>query len=92
MGYHGHEGLLSVTDVPYRTPIATAFVNAGSQIGLPVIDVNGQRQVGINYLQVNDDFRLTAIISFVRDREIINVQQNSLLVTIVLYISYDFVC
>jgi len=51
-GYHGQNGLLSVTDVPYRTPLAKAFVDAGSQIGLPIIDVNGEKQVGINYLQV----------------------------------------
>lgn len=52
MDYRGQNGLLSVTDVPYRTLIAKAFVNAGSQIGLPVIDVNGEKQVGINYIQV----------------------------------------
>ncbi|XP_025204501.1 glucose dehydrogenase [FAD, quinone]-like [Melanaphis sacchari] len=52
LDYHGQDGLLSVTDVPYKTPIAKAFVDAGSQIGLPVIDVNGEKQVGINYLQV----------------------------------------
>lgn len=51
-GYHGHDGLLSVTNVPYRTLVAKAFVDAGSQIGLPIIDVNGEKQVGINYLQV----------------------------------------
>ncbi|CAI6364246.1 unnamed protein product [Macrosiphum euphorbiae] len=51
-GYHGQDGLLSVTDVPYRTPVAKAFVEAGSQIGLPIIDVNGEKQIGINYLQV----------------------------------------
>ncbi|KAL5239947.1 hypothetical protein ACI65C_007357 [Semiaphis heraclei] len=51
LGYHGRNGLLSVSDVPHRTPIAKAFVEAGSQIGLPVIDVNGEKQVGINYLQ-----------------------------------------
>ncbi|KAF0766819.1 glucose dehydrogenase, partial [Aphis craccivora] len=51
-GYHGENGLLSVSDVPYRTPIAKAFVDAGSQIGLPIIDVNGEKQIGINYLQV----------------------------------------
>lgn len=50
--YHGRDGLLSVTDVPFRTPIAKAFVDAGSQIGLPVIDFNGEKQIGINYLQV----------------------------------------
>ncbi|XP_025194112.1 glucose dehydrogenase [FAD, quinone]-like isoform X1 [Melanaphis sacchari] len=50
-GYHGKSGLLSVTDVPYKTPIAKAFVEAGSQIGLPIVDVNGKKQIGINYLQ-----------------------------------------
>jgi len=50
--YHGRNGLLSVTNVPYKTQIAKAFVEAGSQIGLPVIDVNGEKQIGINYLQV----------------------------------------
>lgn len=52
MGYHGQNGLLTVTDVPFKTPIAKAFVDAGSQIGLPVIDVNGEKQVGVNYVQV----------------------------------------
>lgn len=52
MEYHGKDGLLSVTDIPYRTPIARAFVDAGSQIGLPVVDFNGEKQIGINYIQV----------------------------------------
>ncbi|KAE9542798.1 hypothetical protein AGLY_002709 [Aphis glycines] len=49
--YHRKNGFLSVQDVPFRTPIAKAFVDAGSQIGLPVIDVNGENQIGINYIQ-----------------------------------------
>lgn len=53
MNYHGQNGLLSVSDVPYRTTVAKAFVDAGSQIGLPIIDVNGEKSVGINYIQVN---------------------------------------
>lgn len=52
MNYHGQNGLLSVNDVPYRTTVAKAFVDAGSQIGLPIIDVNGEKSVGINYIQV----------------------------------------
>jgi len=52
MDYHGQNGLLSVSDVPYRTPIAKAFVNAGLEIGLPLIDVNGEKDIGINYIQV----------------------------------------
>ncbi|KAF0768148.1 glucose dehydrogenase, partial [Aphis craccivora] len=62
-GYHGKNGLLSVTEVPYyRTlAIAMAFVEAGSQIGLPVIDVNGEKQIGINYLQVSKEINVATM-------------------------------
>jgi len=60
-GYHGKNGLLSVTEIPYRTPIAKAFVEAGSQIGLPVIDVNGEKQIGINYLQVSKEVNVVIL-------------------------------
>jgi len=61
-GYHGKNGLLSVTEVPYRTlAIAMAFVEAGSQIGLPVIDVNGEKQIGINYLQVSKEINVVIL-------------------------------
>ncbi|XP_050440620.1 glucose dehydrogenase [FAD, quinone]-like isoform X2 [Adelges cooleyi] len=50
-GYHGHNGLLSINNVPFRTPIAKAFVDSGNEIGLPIIDYNGKHQIGINYLQ-----------------------------------------
>lgn len=53
VNYHGHDGLMSVSDVPFRTSIAKAFVDSGAQIGLPVIDVNGENPIGINYIQVN---------------------------------------
>ncbi|XP_015377490.1 PREDICTED: glucose dehydrogenase [FAD, quinone]-like [Diuraphis noxia] len=52
VNYHGHNGLMSVIDVPYKTQIADAFVDAGAQIGLPVADLNGKNQIGINYIQV----------------------------------------
>jgi len=29
--------------------IVKAIVEAASQIGLPVVDVNGEKQIGINY-------------------------------------------
>lgn len=62
-GYHGQNGLLSVSDVPYRSPIAKAFVDAGSQMGHPVIDVNGEKQIGINYIQVLFKSRLFCLSS-----------------------------
>ncbi|XP_050431850.1 glucose dehydrogenase [FAD, quinone]-like [Adelges cooleyi] len=54
-GYHGKHGPLSVTEVLYRTPVAKAFVDAASQIGHPVLDINGQKQIGVDYLQVTMD-------------------------------------
>lgn len=50
--YHGDNGYLSITSVPYRTPISEAFVEAGRSIGQPIIDFNGKKQIGFNYLQV----------------------------------------
>jgi choline dehydrogenase len=50
--YHGQGGMLPVTDIPFRTPIAKAFVNAASEIGMPFVDINGKSQIGVDYIQV----------------------------------------
>lgn len=50
--YHGKDGPLWVSDVKYKSKVAEAFVNSASQIGHPIIDVNGEKQIGANYLQV----------------------------------------
>lgn len=42
-----------MSDIKYKTKIANAFVDSLSQIGHPIIDVNGEKQIGANYLQVN---------------------------------------
>lgn len=47
------KGYMSVSNVPYRTPIADAFVEAGRYMGQPIIDYNGATQSGFNYLQVS---------------------------------------
>ncbi|XP_065092570.1 glucose dehydrogenase [FAD, quinone]-like [Ochlerotatus camptorhynchus] len=39
-GYHGKNGYLSVEDIPYRTPLASTFVQSGLRAGLPYIDYN----------------------------------------------------
>ncbi|XP_025421232.1 glucose dehydrogenase [FAD, quinone]-like [Sipha flava] len=49
--YHGQGGMLPVTDIPFRTPIAKAFVNAASEIGMPFVDINGKSQIGVDYIQ-----------------------------------------
>ncbi|XP_050539436.1 glucose dehydrogenase [FAD, quinone]-like [Daktulosphaira vitifoliae] len=50
--FHGKKGPLWVSDVKYKSKVAEAFINSASQIGHPIIDVNGEKQIGANYLQV----------------------------------------
>jgi len=47
------KGYMSVSRVPYRTPIADAFVEAGRHMGQPIMDYNGATQTGFDYLQVS---------------------------------------
>ncbi|XP_050539421.1 glucose dehydrogenase [FAD, quinone]-like isoform X2 [Daktulosphaira vitifoliae] len=50
--FHGKDGPLYVSDIKFKSNIAKAFVKSLSQIGHPIIDVNGEKQTGGNYLQV----------------------------------------
>ncbi|XP_031330236.1 glucose dehydrogenase [FAD, quinone]-like isoform X2 [Photinus pyralis] len=49
--YRGHGGLLSVSDVPYRTESVHAFVKACQEAGYPYVDYNGRNQLGVSYVQ-----------------------------------------
>ena len=50
--YHGAGGPLSVSDNPDTNPLSKVFVEAGSQIQLPVnSDFNGQAQLGVGLYQ-----------------------------------------
>ncbi|XP_034936847.1 glucose dehydrogenase [FAD, quinone]-like [Chelonus insularis] len=53
--YHGRHGHLCVQDIPYRTPLAKTYLEAGVELGYDVIDYNGPDQIGFSYLQVNMD-------------------------------------
>ena len=51
--YHGATGPLSVTDPRYKSPLASAFVDAAGQVGLAANDdFNGPRQDGVGFYQV----------------------------------------
>jgi choline dehydrogenase-like flavoprotein len=52
-GFHGMNGLLPVEDCPFRSKIAKAFVKSAKLAGYPRIDLNGDQQIGISYLQQN---------------------------------------
>lgn len=53
--YVGRNGPLSVSEVRWKSQIARAFVQAGREMGLPYIDYNGPRQIGVSYLQTTTD-------------------------------------
>ncbi|KAK6640562.1 hypothetical protein RUM44_012258 [Polyplax serrata] len=50
--HHGNNGYLTITGVPYKTPISEAFIKAGESLGQPITNFNGATQTGLNYLQV----------------------------------------
>jgi len=50
--YHGVGGLLKVSDLRLRRPIADFFIKAATQIGIPLNDdYNGESQEGVGYFQ-----------------------------------------
>ncbi|KAL6421994.1 hypothetical protein ACFW04_010830 [Cataglyphis niger] len=53
--YHNENGYLCVERVPYHTKLATAYLEAGQELGYKIVDYNGQDQIGFSYLQANMD-------------------------------------
>lgn len=49
--YHGTGGYLTVQEAPWHTPLATAFVQAGQQMGYENRDINGEHQTGFMIAQ-----------------------------------------
>lgn len=44
--YHGEGGYLTVQEAPWRTPLATAYLEAGIELGFENRDANGEFQTG----------------------------------------------
>ncbi len=49
--YHGQGGYLTVQEAPWRTPLAVAFVKAGTEMGYENRDINGEKQTGFMLVQ-----------------------------------------
>ncbi|XP_028981963.1 glucose dehydrogenase [FAD, quinone] [Diachasma alloeum] len=49
--YHSTGGYLTVQEAPWRTPLATAFVEAGQEMGYQIRDINGAHQSGFMIAQ-----------------------------------------
>lgn len=48
---HGTEGPMNVEDVPFRTPISYAHVQAAREAGYNYVDYNSGDQLGVSFLQ-----------------------------------------
>ncbi|CAH0394237.1 unnamed protein product [Bemisia tabaci] len=49
--FHGTGGYLTITEAPWHTPLAAAFVQAGEEMGYPNRDINGEFQTGFMVAQ-----------------------------------------
>ncbi|OXU25231.1 hypothetical protein TSAR_005288 [Trichomalopsis sarcophagae] len=47
--YHGFDGPMHIENVPYRTKISEAYLEAAEEMGFPTIDYDGQEQIGFAY-------------------------------------------
>ena len=67
--YHGVGGLLKVSDLRLRRPIADFFIEAAKQVGIPWNDdYNGATQEGVSYFQqtAHNGFRWSTARGFLR--------------------------
>ncbi|KAJ8687039.1 hypothetical protein QAD02_022833 [Eretmocerus hayati] len=49
--YHNYGGPLPISDVPYHSKFGRAFLDAGVEMGYPILDYNGPKQIGFSLLQ-----------------------------------------
>lgn len=80
--YHTTGGYLTVSEAPWRTPLATAFVDAGREMGYATRDVNGEYQSGFMIAQgtTRDGSRCSTAKAFLRParlRENLHIVVNS---------------
>ncbi|XP_012274580.1 glucose dehydrogenase [FAD, quinone] [Orussus abietinus] len=86
--HHGVGGPQKVSSVPYRTPLATAFVEAGRELGYRTIDYNAE-ELGFSFLQttLHRGTRMsssTAYLHPARDRPNLVVSKRSLVTKVLI--------
>lgn len=50
---HSTEGNVGISHSPYKTKIAEAVMEAAKESNMPIVDYNGEQQVGYSYLQLH---------------------------------------
>lgn len=66
--YRGKNGYVNVQHSPFRTPLASTFVEAGQELGYEVNDPNGPKQIGFSYAQatMKNGRRMSASKAYIR--------------------------
>ncbi|XP_011698523.1 PREDICTED: glucose dehydrogenase [FAD, quinone]-like isoform X2 [Wasmannia auropunctata] len=49
--YHGTDGPVHITYPLYRTPLSEVILEAGKEIGYPIVDYNGKNMIGFSHVQ-----------------------------------------
>lgn len=80
-GMRGHSGPIPVSEVPWKSSSAKAFVKAGLELGLPYVDYNGPSQIGVSYLQTStkDGVRASSNVGYlypVKNRPNLYIRKN----------------
>ena len=88
--YHSTSGELSISYAPYRTPLADASVQAGTELGYSVIDYNGETQTGFSYIQstTKNGTRMSSSRAFlhsIRNRKNLHVIKRSLVTKLLIH-------
>lgn len=80
--HHSTGGYLTISTNTFRTPLATAFLEAGREMGYKIKDHDGDTQIGFSYIQttVRNGSRLSASKAFlhpIRNRRNLHVKKLS---------------
>ncbi|KZC09327.1 Glucose dehydrogenase [acceptor] [Dufourea novaeangliae] len=51
--HHGTKGPVTIDYAPYHTPLLAAFLNAGQELGYPLVDYNSEKLIGFSQIQSN---------------------------------------
>lgn len=49
----GHDGHITVSEVEWKSTSAKQFVKAAQELGLPYVDYNGRKQIGVSFMQTS---------------------------------------
>lgn len=87
VGYHGFGGLLPVSTPRFRTPLADAWLQAGRELGYPVVDHNARYQTGFMYpvstMKDGEAYNMyKAFLKPFRDRQNLHILPNALVTKI----------